>query len=52
MGIGDFTTEGGGVQYVNAFMAACVLTTLPALAVFFVVLWWLVSGLTTGAVKA
>lgn len=52
VGIGDFATEGGGVQYVNAFMAACVLTTLPALAMFFVVQRWLVSGLTTGAVKA
>jgi multiple sugar transport system permease protein len=51
VGIGDFASEGGGVQYINAFMAACVIATIPALILFFFVQRWLVSGLTAGAVK-
>ncbi len=51
VGIGDFAQEGGGVQYVNAFMAACVVATLPALVVFIFVQRWLVGGLTAGSVK-
>jgi multiple sugar transport system permease protein len=51
VGIGDFAQEGGGVQYVNAFMAACVVATLPALVVFVFVQRWLVGGLTAGSVK-
>ncbi len=52
VGIGEFATEDGGTQYQNAFMAACVVSTLPALALFFFVQKWLVGGLTSGAVKA
>jgi multiple sugar transport system permease protein len=52
VGIGDFAGEGGGVQYINAFMASCVLATLPALIMFAFVQRWLVSGLTAGSVKA
>lgn len=51
VGIGDFATEGGGVQYVNAFMAACVFATIPAVIMFFFVQKWLIGGLTAGAVK-
>lgn len=51
VGIGDFAQEGGGVQYVNAFMAACVVATIPALIVFLFVQRWLVGGLTAGSVK-
>lgn len=52
VGIGEFATEDGNTQYQNAFMAACVISTLPALALFFFVQRWLVGGLTSGAVKA
>ncbi|WP_421723217.1 carbohydrate ABC transporter permease [Bauldia sp.] len=51
VGIGDFASEGGGVQYVNLFMAACVLATIPALIMFLFVQRWLVGGLTAGSVK-
>lgn len=51
VGIGEFASEGGGGQYQNAFMAACVVSTLPALILFFFVQKWLVGGLTAGAVK-
>lgn len=51
VGIGDFAGEGGGVQYINVFMAACVVATIPALIMFLFVQRWLVSGLTAGSVK-
>ncbi|SDX56029.1 carbohydrate ABC transporter permease [Litoreibacter albidus] len=51
VGIGDFAGEGGGVQYINIFMAACVVATIPALIMFLFVQRWLVSGLTSGSVK-
>lgn len=51
VGIGDFAQEGGGVLYVNAFMAACAIATVPALVLFVFVQRWLVGGLTTGSVK-
>lgn len=51
VGIGEFATESGVSQYQNAFMAACVISTLPALVLFFFVQRWLVGGLTAGAVK-
>lgn len=52
VGIGDFASEGGGVQYMNAFMAACVITTIPALILFVLMQRWLVGGLTAGSVKS
>ncbi|MEO1189306.1 MAG: carbohydrate ABC transporter permease, partial [Pseudomonadota bacterium] len=51
VGIGDFAGEGGGIQYVNVFMATCVLATIPALIMFIFMQRWLVSGLTAGSVK-
>lgn len=51
VGIGDFASEGGGIQYINMFMAACVLATIPALIMFVFVQRWLVGGLTAGSVK-
>jgi multiple sugar transport system permease protein len=51
VGIGDFAQEGGGIQYINAFMAACVIATVPALILFVLVQRWLVGGLTAGSVK-
>lgn len=52
VGIGGFAGEGGGGRYPNAFMAACVASTIPALIMFFFVQKWLVGGLTAGAVKS
>lgn len=52
VGIGTFAAEDGAGQYQNAFMAACVVSTIPALILFFFVQRWLVGGLTAGAVKS
>lgn len=53
IGIAELATEDGGQgRYQNAFMAACVISTVPALILFFFVQRWLVGGLTAGAVKS
>ena len=52
VGIGEFAGESDTGQYMNAFMAACVMSTIPALILFFFVQRWLVGGLTAGAVKS
>lgn len=51
VGIGDLATEAGGIRYINMFMAACVLATVPALVMFVFVQRWLVSGLASVAAK-
>ena len=52
VGLADFTGELGGVSHVNAFMAACVMATVPAVLLFFLVQRWMIDGLSTGAVKS
>lgn len=52
VGLADFTGELGGVSHINAFMAACVMAAVPALILFFLVQRWMVSGMSTGAVKS
>ena len=52
VGLADFTTELGGVQHINVFMAACVMAAVPALILFFLVQRWMVQGLSSGAVKS
>ena len=51
VGLADFTSELSGVQHINAFMAACVIASIPALLLFFLVQRNIVSGLSAGAVK-
>jgi multiple sugar transport system permease protein len=51
VGLAGFTGELNGVQHINAFMAACVMATIPAMLLFFFVQRWMVSGLSAGAVK-
>ena len=52
VGLALFTTSiGGSVTNVNAFMAACVMATIPAMILFLLVQRWIVGGLSAGAVK-
>ena len=51
VGIRDFVGELGAVNRANAFMAACVLTTVPAVVLFRFAQKGMVQGITAGAIK-
>ena len=51
VGIRDFIGELGQVNRANAFMAACVLTTVPAVILFRFAQKGMVQGITSGAIK-
>ncbi|GAA4287901.1 carbohydrate ABC transporter permease [Georgenia daeguensis] len=51
VGLRSFFGQGGAVEYMGPFMAACVLTMLPAVFLFVFVQRYMVSGLSGGAVK-
>jgi multiple sugar transport system permease protein len=51
VGLRDFIGEFGNVVGMNAFMAACVITTLPTVLLFRVVEKYMVQGITSGAMK-
>lgn len=51
VGLRDFIGEFGNVAGMNAFMAACVITTLPTVLLFRVVERYMVQGMTAGALK-
>jgi multiple sugar transport system permease protein len=51
VGLRDFIAELGSVQRANAFMAACVMATIPALILFSIGQKNMVQGISAGAVK-
>jgi multiple sugar transport system permease protein len=51
VGLRDFIGEMGGVQRANAFMAACVMTTVPAVILFRFAQRNMVQGISAGALK-
>jgi multiple sugar transport system permease protein len=51
VGLRDFIGELGGVQRANAFMAACVMTTVPAVILFRFAQRNMVQGISAGAIK-
>jgi multiple sugar transport system permease protein len=51
VGLRDFIGELGNVNRANAFMAACVLTTVPAVILFRFAQKGMVQGITSGAIK-
>lgn len=51
VGLAGFSGELGGVQNMNAYMAACVMATIPAMLLFFMVQRYMVGGLSAGAIK-
>jgi multiple sugar transport system permease protein len=51
VGLRDFIGEFGGLQRANAFMAACVMTTVPAIILFRFAQQNMVQGISAGAVK-
>ena len=51
VGLRDFVGELGQVSRPNAFMAACVLTTVPAVIIFRFAQKGMVQGITSGAIK-
>lgn len=51
VGLRDFIGEMGSFQRANAFMAACVMATIPALILFSLGQKNMVSGISAGSVK-
>lgn len=51
VGLRDFIGEFGNVYGMNAFMAGCVVTTIPTVALFRTVEKYMVQGITAGAIK-
>lgn len=51
VGLRDFIGEMGGVQRANAFMAACVMTTVPSVILFRFAQRNMVQGISAGAIK-
>jgi multiple sugar transport system permease protein len=51
VGLRDFIGEFGGFQRANAFMAACVMTTVPAIILFRFAQQNMVQGISAGAIK-
>jgi multiple sugar transport system permease protein len=51
VGIRDFVGEMGSLRRINAFMAACLLTTIPVLVLFRFVQRQMVGGMSSGALK-
>lgn len=51
VGLRSFLGIGGSVQFMGPFMAACVLTLLPAFLLFLFVQKYMTSGLAGGALK-
>jgi multiple sugar transport system permease protein len=51
VGLRDFIGELGTVHRANAFMAACVMTTVPAVILFRFAQKGMVQGITAGAIK-
>jgi multiple sugar transport system permease protein len=51
VGLRDFIGEMGSFQRANAFMAACVMATIPALILFSIGQKNMVQGISSGAVK-
>jgi ABC-type glycerol-3-phosphate transport system permease component len=43
--------EGGTIQNVNVFMAACVLATIPAVILFIFLQRYMINGISAGALK-
>ncbi len=51
VGLRDFMGEAGSLQRINSFMAACVISTIPALILYRFLQRGMVSGLAAGSVK-
>ena len=51
VGLADFIGEGGNLQYINAYMAACLMTAIPAFILFRAVQGHMVEGMSAGATK-
>ncbi|WP_166880798.1 MULTISPECIES: carbohydrate ABC transporter permease [unclassified Salinibacterium] len=51
VGLRSFLGLGGNVQYMGPFMAACLLTLIPAFVLFLFIQKYMAAGLSAGALK-